>query len=75
MAAVCYVRVVLLRLAGIVCINCDSRLLDLVDFPVLLAAVVVALFCDPVLRSGALLLTVGMACACRLLLIFFLVII
>ena len=56
-------------------INCDSRLLDLVDGLVLLAAVVVVLVCDRVLRTGALLLTVGLACARRLLRTLFLVII
>ena len=75
MAAACSVRIVLLRLAGVVCINCYSRLLDLMDVLFLLAAVAVALVCDRVLRAGALSLTVGLACACHLLQISFLVII
>ena len=75
MAAACSVRVILLRLAGVVCINSDSRLLDLVDGLILLDDVVVVLVCDQVLHAGALLLTVGLACACRLLRTLFLVII
>ena len=74
MAAVCSVRVVLLRLACVARINCDSRLLALVDILVLLAAVDVALVCDRVLHAGALLLIVGMACNFRLLRILVLVI-
>ena len=75
MASACSVRVVLLRLAGDVRINCNSRLLDLVDVLVLLAAVAVALVCDQVFRSGALSLTVVLSCACCLLRILLLVII
>ena len=75
MAATCSVRVVLLRLAGVVSINCNSCLMALVDVLVLLAAVAVALVFDQVLCAGALLLTVGMACACRLLQILFIFII
>ena len=75
MAAVCSFRVVLLCLAGVVHIYCDSRLLDLVDVLVLLAAVFVVLFCDQVLRAGALSLTFGLAYVCRLLRNLFLVII
>ena len=67
MAATCSVCVVLLRLAGVVRIDRDSRLLDLVAGLVLLEAVVVFLVCDRVLRAGALSLTVGMACVCLLL--------
>ena len=61
------VCVVLLRLAGVVRISCDIRLLDLVVGMVPLDAVVIVLVCDYVLGAGALLLTVGLACACRLL--------
>ena len=75
MAAACSVRVVLLRLAGDVCVNCDSRLLDLVEVLVLLAAVAVALIFDQVFRAGGLSLTIGLARVCRLLRIFLLVII
>ena len=75
MTATCYVRVVLLRLAGVVHINYDSSLLDLVEGLVLLDAVAVVLVFDRVLRAGALSLTVGLACACRLLRTLFLVII
>ena len=75
MAVACSLCDVLLRLAGVVCINCDSLLIDLVDGLVLLEAVGVALVCDGVLRAGALSLTVGLACACRLLRTLFLVII
>ena len=75
MAAACSVCVVLLCLDGVVCINCDSRLLDLVEGLVLLDAVVVVLVCDRVLRAGALSLIVGMVCICRLLRTLFLVII
>ena len=60
-------RVVLLRLAGVVHISCDIRLLDLVIGMVPLDAVFIVLVCDYVLGAGALLLTVGLACACRLL--------
>ena len=73
MSAACSVRVVLLHLAGAVCINYDSRLLALVEVLVLLSAVAVALVCDQVLRAGALALTAGLACACRLLRMLFLV--
>ena len=66
-AAACSVRVVLLRVYGVFCINCDSRVLALVDVLVLLDAGAAALVCDQVLRAGALSLTVGMACACRIL--------
>ena len=41
--------------------------MDLVVSLVWLAAVVIVLFCDRVLRAGALALTVGLDCACRLL--------
>ena len=75
MASICSVCVVLLRLAGVVCINWDIWLLALVDVLVLLSAVAVALVFDWVLRAGALSLTVGLAYACRLLRILFLVII
>ena len=75
MAAACSVCIVLLHLAGVVRINCDSRLLDLVDGLILLDAVVVVLVCDRVLRAGAMSLTVSLACACRLLRNLFLVII
>ena len=75
MTATCYVRVVLLRLAGVVHINYDSSLLDLVEGLVLLDAVAVVLVFDRVLHAGALSLTVGLACACRLLRTLFLVII
>ena len=75
MAAACSVRVVLLRLAGVVCIDCDSHLLDLVDGIFLLDAVSVVLVCDRVLRAGALSVKVGLACACCLLRNLFLVII
>ena len=74
-AAACSVRIVLLRLDGVVRVNCDSRLLSIVYVPVLLDAVAVSLVFDRVLCAGALLLTVGLACACRLLMILFLVII
>ena len=75
MAAACSVRVVLLRLAGVVRIDHDSCLLDCVDSLVLPDAVDVVLVCDRVLRAGALLLTVSLACACRLLRTLFLIII
>ena len=75
MDVTCYVCVVLLRLDGDVCINRDSRLLDLVEVIFLLDAVSVALVCDWVLHAGTLSLTVGLACACCLLSILFLVII
>ena len=75
MAAACSVHVVLLLLDGVVHINCDSRLLDLVDGLFLLAAVVVVLVCGRVLRAGALLPTVGLACDRHLLRTLFLVII
>ena len=75
MVAVCSVRVVLLRLAGVVRINCNSRLLALVNVLVLLAAGAAALVCNQVLCAGALSLTVGLDYACRLLRILFLVII
>ena len=75
MTATCYVRVVLLRLAGVVHINYDISLLDLVEGLVLLDAVAVVLVFDRVLRAGALSLTVGIACACCLLRTLFLVII
>ena len=69
----CLCRLVVLD--GVVCINCDSRLLDLVGGLVMLAAVVVVLVCDRLLRAGALSLTVGLAFTCRLLRNLFLVII
>ena len=75
LAAACSVCIVLLRLAGVVCINHDSCLLDLVDGIVLLDDVVVVLVCDRVLRAVALSLTVGLACACLLLRTLFLIII
>ena len=59
----CSALVVLLRLAGLVHINCDSRLLDLVDGLVLLDAVAVTIDCDRVLCAGALPLKVGLSCA------------
>ena len=67
--------VILLRLARVVCIDCEICLLDLVDGIFLMANVTVVLVCDRVLRSGALLLTVGLTCAFRLLRTLFLVII
>ena len=75
MAAACSVHVVLLRLASVVRIYCDIRLLDLVGGLVLLDDVAIVLVCDRVLCSGALSLTVGLACACRFLRTLFLVII
>ena len=75
MADTCSVRVILLRLADVVRIDCDIHLLDLVDDLVLLDAVAVTLVCDWVLYAGALSLIVGLACACRLLRTLFLVII
>ena len=66
MATTVYVCVVLLRLSGVVCINCDIRLLDIVVVLFPLAAVVIVLVCDRVLRASALSLTVGLACVCRL---------
>ena len=75
MDAACSICVVLLRLACVVRINCDCRLLDHVDGLVLMDAVVVILVCDRVLRAGALPLTVGLACSYRLLWTLYLVII
>ena len=75
MASTCSLRVALLRLAGAVHINCDSSFLDLVGGLVLMDAVADALVCDQVFRAGALLLTVGLACACHLIRNLFLVII
>ena len=75
MAAACSVCDGLLRLAGVIHINCNSPLLALVEVLVLLAAVALTLVCNRVLRPGALLLTVGLDCTCRLLQILFLVII
>ena len=75
MAVVCSVHVVLLRLACVVRINCDSHLLALVDVLVLMASVAAALVCGQMVRASALLLTIGLACACRLLRILFLVVI
>ena len=67
-AAVVSVRVLLLRLAGLVCINYDIRLLALVVGLIPLAAAVVIVFvCDRVLQAGALSMTVGLACTCPLL--------
>ena len=66
-AAAVSVRVVLLHLAGVACINCDIHLMNIVVGLVPLAAVVIVLVCDCVLQAGALLLTVGLACMCRLL--------
>ena len=66
-AAAVSVRVVLLRLDGVVGINCDICLLDLVVGLIPLAAVVIVLVCDRVLQAGALSLTVVLVCACRLL--------
>ena len=65
-SAAVYFRVVFLRFAGVVCINYDIRLLDIVVGLVYLAAVVF-LVCDCVLRAGALSLTVVIACVCCLL--------
>ena len=67
MVAAFSVCVVLLLLDGVVRINCDIRFLDLVIVLVPLAAVIVVLVYDQVLRAGALSPTVGIACACRLL--------
>ena len=75
MDAACSACVVLLRLAGVVCINYEINFLDIVDSFVLLAAVVVVLVCDRVLQDGVLLPTVGLACACCLLRTLFFVII
>ena len=75
MADACSPRVVLLRLAGVVRIDCDSCLLNLVDGLVLIDAVAVVLVYDQVLHTGALSLTVGLACACHLVRTLFLVII
>ena len=75
MAAACSVCFLLLRLAGVVHINYDSCLMALVDVLVLLATGASALVRDRVLHAGALSLTVGLACACRLLRILVLVII
>ena len=66
-AVACSVRIVLLRVNGDVCINCNSRVLDIVDVLVLLAAGAAALVCERVLHAGALPLTVHLACDCRLL--------
>ena len=67
MDSACSVCVVLLRLAGVVCINCKIRLMDLVVGLVPLSAVVIILVYDQVFQAGALLMTVGLACTCRLL--------
>ena len=75
MAAACSVRIVLLRLDDVGRINCNMHVLDLVEVLDLLAAGDATLVCDRVLRAGALSLTVGLACACHLLQISFLVII
>ena len=75
MAATCSVCVVLFHLAGVIRIECNSRLMDLVDGLVLLYDVAITLVCDQVLRAGALSLTVGMACAYRLLRTLFIVIV
>ena len=60
-------RTILLRLAGATRVNWDIRLLDLVFGLLLLAASVIVLVCDRMLRAGALLLTVGIVWACCLL--------
>ena len=60
-------RVILLRLAGVARVNWDIRFLDTVFGLLPLAASVIVLVCDRVLRSGAMLLTVGLAWACHLL--------
>ena len=75
MVAACYVFCHLVALGSCGCIDCEIFLLDLVDGIFLLATVTVVLVCDRVLRSGALLLTVGLTCAFRLLRTLFLVII
>ena len=67
MAAACSIRDVLLCLDGVVHIDCDSSLLDLVDGLVLMDALAVTLVCDRVLHAGALSLIVGTACDSRLL--------
>ena len=59
--------VVLLHLAGMARFNRDIRLLDIVFGLLLLVALVIFLVCDCLLRASALLLTVGIAWACRLL--------
>ena len=74
-ASVCYVCVVLLRVDGSGRINRDRRVLALVDFLILMAAGSATLVRYQVLCAGALLLTVGLACACCILRILFLVII
>ena len=60
-------RVVLLRLAGVVRINFDIRFLALVFGLLPLAVVAMVIVRDRVMRSGALLLTAGLAWACCLL--------
>ena len=59
--------VVLLRLTGVVSINWDICLLDFVFGLLPLAAVIIVLVHDHVLRAGAVLLTAGLSWACCLL--------
>ena len=60
---------------GVSRINCDSRVLALVDVFFLMSDGAAAIVRNRVLRDGALSLTVDMSCACRLLwILFFLVI-
>ena len=63
--------VVLLNLTGVARVNRDIRLLDLVCGLLLMAASTIVILCDRVLQAGALLLTVGLVWACRLLRAFF----
>ena len=67
MSAVFSDRVVLLSLADMVRINWDIRFLDLLFGLIPMAAVVIVLVRDCVLRACALLLTAGLAWACCLL--------
>ena len=60
-------RVVLLRFAGVARVNGDMRLLDLVFVLPLLSASAIVFVCDRVLRARALLLTVDLVWACRIL--------
>ena len=66
-AAAFSVHVVLLRLAGVFRINCHIRFLFIVVGLIPLAAAFIVLVCDHVLQAGALSLTFGLACVCRLL--------
>ena len=52
MDVACSAWAILLRLSGVVCIDCDIRLLDIVDSIFMMDAVAVALFCDQVLRTS-----------------------